>query len=686
MFSLWGSSEQPYRSTNITLQSEGMEPAATETAAAPSDTTTPEIVPDEKPTAADAAETSDATAADTGSSWWSYTSAYTAKLKEQAQNIDYTKITSKIGEKVNKESMESARSNLGSYFNNMYSSVKTSVESIQKEGPAIPMLSEFEEEQKKFALMQERRRGAAVPPWVGYNEEEKIKKQILTLSADERNVMRDPPAGVEFLFDMDTHMPVALAMLDHDTRLNDMRFRLVPKKGFESPDLSDPTTTAAVQLFKNGIGFTFSKSEHRKFYFEKLCLRPQTSLCPRSPRAGGVSQRCHCWACLIRHDMFSLWGSSEQPYRSTNITLQSEDAAETSDATAADTGSSWWSYTSAYTAKLKEQAQNIDYTKITSKIGEKVNKESMESARSNLGSYFNNMYSSVKTSVESIQKEGPAIPMLSEFEEEQKKFALMQERRRGAAVPPWVGYNEEEKIKKQILTLSADERNVMRDPPAGVEFLFDMDTHMPVALAMLDHDTRLNDMRFRLVPKVIKEESFWRNYFYRVSLIKQSAQLATLDILQLKINNDLAVLKFKHLTIKDKQRFSSTEIQAVLTAVEHITHSKAAESPVTSGSGGTDEQRMKHPSLEPELSMSPQEEEFISDHNYEDAEEDAVLNEEELKQMGLGGGSSGKQEAEEWEAELEKELQDFEMVEGADGKLDSDNFEAELEEMLQSSD
>ena len=38
-----------------------------------------------------------------------------------------------------------------------------------------------------------------------------------------------------------------------------------------------------------------------------------------------------------------------------------------------------------------------------------------------------------------------------------------------------------------------------------------------------------------------------------------------------------------------------------------------------------------------------------------------MLNEEELKQMGLGGGSSGKQEAEEWEAELEKELQVFQV-------------------------
>ena len=31
-------------------------------------------------------------------------------------------------------------------------------------------------------------------------------------------------------------------------------------------------------------------------------------------------------------------------------------------------------------------------------------------------------------------------------------------------------------------------------------------------------------MRFQLVPKVTKEVDFWKNYFYRISLIKQSAE------------------------------------------------------------------------------------------------------------------------------------------------------------------
>ncbi|XP_042221865.1 synapse-associated protein 1-like isoform X4 [Homarus americanus] len=36
-------------------------------------------------------------------------------------------------------------------------------------------------------------------------------------------------------------------------------------------------------------------------------------------------------------------------------------------------------------------------------------------------------------------------------------------------------------------------------------------------------------MRFELVPKTINEETFWRNYFYRVGLIRQSTELSSLE-------------------------------------------------------------------------------------------------------------------------------------------------------------
>lgn len=91
----------------------------------------------------------------------------------------------------------------------------------------------------------------------------------------------------------------------------------------------------------------------------------------------------------------------------------------------------------------------------------------------------------------------------------------------------------------------------MRSPPAGVQFQFDYDTFYPIALATLAEDPNLETMRFELVPKMyfkiavlvfynlncinvfhlnasIKEELFWRNYFYRVSLIRQSTELSSL--------------------------------------------------------------------------------------------------------------------------------------------------------------
>uniref|UniRef100_A0A8B9EWX0 Synapse-associated protein 1 n=1 Tax=Amazona collaria TaxID=241587 RepID=A0A8B9EWX0_9PSIT len=119
--------------------------------------------------------------------------------------------------------------------------------------------------------------------------------------------------------------------------------------------------------------------------------------------------------------------------------------------------------------------------------------------------------------------------IIGDFQKEQKKFVQEQQTKKSeAAVPPWVDSNEEETIQQQILALSADKRNFLRDPPAGVQFNFDFDQMYPVAMVMLQEDELLNRMRFDLVPKHVKEEVFWRNYFYRVSLIKQSAQLTAL--------------------------------------------------------------------------------------------------------------------------------------------------------------
>lgn len=45
------------------------------------------------------------------------------------------------------------------------------------------LVTDFQEEQQKFEREKQRVKDTAVPPWVGYNEEEKMKAQILDLSA-----------------------------------------------------------------------------------------------------------------------------------------------------------------------------------------------------------------------------------------------------------------------------------------------------------------------------------------------------------------------------------------------------------------------------------------------------------------------------------------------------------------------
>lgn len=62
----------------------------------------------------------------------------------------------------------------------------------------------------------------------------------------------------------------------------------------------------------------------------------------------------------------------------------------------------------------------------------------------------------------------------------------------------------------------------MRAPPAGVSFSWDLEEMLPVAKAILKEDPNLEKIRFELVPKFVSEENFWRNYFYRVELLKES--------------------------------------------------------------------------------------------------------------------------------------------------------------------
>ncbi|XP_061621336.1 synapse-associated protein 1 [Phyllopteryx taeniolatus] len=272
---------------------------------------------------------------------------------------------------------------------------------------------------------------------------------------------------------------------------------------------------------------------------------------------------------------------------------------------------------------------------------------------------------SIKKSVEEGKIDGIIDKtFLGDFQKEQEKFVKEKKSKRSeAAVPPWVGYNEEETIQQQILALSADKRNFLRDPPAGVQFHFDMEQMFPLAAVMLEEDQLLNRMRFDLVPKHVKEEVFWRNYFYRVSLIKQSAQLTA-----------LAAQQQEQQQKKGDDGVSSNDVV--------LSDNVRPKTPPVSIS---DKQK---PTLEEDFSIStsPGVGEFVSD-----AFDSAAIDREDL-QKGMeqlvldkkDSAPSADEEQSDWEKELQQELQEYEVVAESDNR--DEQWDQEIEKMLQAHD
>ncbi|KAL7053567.1 hypothetical protein AAHC03_027011 [Spirometra sp. Aus1] len=128
----------------------------------------------------------------------------------------------------------------------------------------------------------------------------------------------------------------------------------------------------------------------------------------------------------------------------------------------------------------------------------------------------------------------------TEFNRAQSAFVAEKTQGAGpkSGLPPWhpdlTGMHDQgaiDLLRNQILALTQDERNFLRAPPSGSSFNWDSEKSaelLSTAATMLQEDEKLALIRFRLVPKRLKEDDFWRNYFYRISLIRQAAQLSVL--------------------------------------------------------------------------------------------------------------------------------------------------------------
>jgi len=280
-----------------------------------------------------------------------------------------------------------------------------------------------------------------------------------------------------------------------------------------------------------------------------------------------------------------------------------------------------YSAAGATTAKEQEEKENEDKKE---KEGEK--EEQKEDWGASFSSAFNKVGKMTSDYSKVIQDTVYKAPLLSEFNQEQQDF-IRNKGNKEQESAPWSGYQNKEELKEKILALSEDRRNFLRAPPQGVDFDFEYSAVAAHAVVLLQEDERLRKMRYELVPKKVKEDDFWRNYFYRVGLAKQSFELS-----------------------------SSLS----------TTHTSAP--PSSSLARPVDDDPHSH------LPTSPdQDDEFVSEL-HQASSKDMAEADEAMKKLGLSKNDA------EWEAELEGELNEYEMVGGEEGEeLSEEQIQAMLD-------
>lgn len=90
---------------------------------------------------------------------------------------------------------------------------------------------------------------------------------------------------------------------------------------------------------------------------------------------------------------------------------------------------------------------------------------------------------------------------------------------------PWEGLPSHQALclTKEIFALGVDENSLlMHTDELQYEFNFNMDHYIILAQIMIKLDLNLKKTRHELVPELISEDHFWRNYFYKIEFLKFS--------------------------------------------------------------------------------------------------------------------------------------------------------------------
>ncbi|VDK48223.1 unnamed protein product [Anisakis simplex] len=261
--------------------------------------------------------------------------------------------------------------------------------------------------------------------------------------------------------------------------------------------------------------------------------------------------------------------------------------------------------------------------------------------------------------------------IIGSFDKEQSKFcAEVNKEHVNVTLLPWDDVSDQSVARKQMLSLSLvsrDSRNFTRDPPSETNFSFENTQAM--AETMLNEDPNLRKIRYQLVPKQkvsfvfvslrfrreidfrLSEERFWRNYFYRISLIRQS------------------IMGERNL-VNEQPSCSSEAIDQTASAI------------VPEQDQMKQQQNTDKISDEGKLSERTEKEETNKEEEGEKRESEIEKNLEKVRDSLLN--NKQKKDEEDWEEELLNDLTDYELVNEQKKKSD-EQWEAEITELLNSS-
>ncbi|CEL91599.1 unnamed protein product [Vitrella brassicaformis CCMP3155] len=156
--------------------------------------------------------------------------------------------------------------------------------------------------------------------------------------------------------------------------------------------------------------------------------------------------------------------------------------------------------------------------------------ENLEKVKGRGLSFLTQVATTVKTGVERGIKEGKdiATDVAKDFKQGLANIDVSTPFKPGTALPrgslPWGRFEEQYEVvvKDRVLQLTESHDVFMLSAPPS--FAFQMKEHIGTAHEMLEEDPRLDRARFELVPKRIKEDQFWRNYFWRVEQVVEKVE------------------------------------------------------------------------------------------------------------------------------------------------------------------